>query len=144
MTTFQEAPWAACHLCGKLVRTRPDSDAWQPSYHLDADGLTCHECLQIDPAAYLVKLEGHPQKCNTIRQIDPSDYGYVLVMTSLESGFHPGQDADPQEIVPALEERGISRYLFNLDSTGQSLVTFSLYIHESEAARLAARPFEAS
>lgn len=128
--------WAACDTCGKLVRTQPDSYNWQPSYHLDDDGLTCLDCLQGSAAEYLEGLEGNPRRCNTISAIDPAEHGYVLVQGDFENGFHDGQDADPKRIARALETQGIHRFLFNLDSTGQFDTRFSVYVHESEIGKL--------
>jgi len=128
--------WTACHHCGKLVRTQPDSHGWQPSYHLDDDGLACLKCLEAYPGSYLEGLEGKPRRCNTIRSIDPADHSYVLVEDGFEHGFHPGQNADPQRIAQALEEQGVRRYLFNLDGTGQFDIHFSVYVHASETTQL--------
>lgn len=134
--------WTVCDACGKLVRLKPDSYGWKPSYRSDDDGLTCLECLQASAADYLLKLEGNHNRANTISGIDPADHDYVLVQDDFEHGFHDGQDADPKRIARALEEQGIRRYLFNLDSTGQFDLRFSVYVHESEIGQLNREQFD--
>jgi hypothetical protein len=126
-----EDEWAACQECGRISRISPDSYRWQRSGVEDEGGTVCGECLAGDPADYLAGLEGNPDRCNTIAAIDPADHGYVLVRDGFEHGFHPGQDASPRLIAEALE-RYLTRFLFNLDGTGQFDLSFSVYVHESE------------
>lgn len=39
-----EDEWTTCEDCGRLVRTSPDSYAWQPSYVMDEGELLCLAC----------------------------------------------------------------------------------------------------
>lgn len=127
--------WTACDFCGKVIRTKPDFYSWQPSYFQDDDAnIHCRECL--DPELYLLALEGDPARCNSFRSIRPEEYGYIAVLTGLEHGFHEGQDADPNAIAEALDQQGITRYLFNLDSTSQFDLSFSVHVHESEIEKI--------
>lgn len=134
--------WDTCNECSKLFRTSPDSYGWQRSF-AEVDGsILCVECLADDPAEYLRSLEGETKRCNSIKAINPAKHGYVLVEDSFENGFHPGQDADPKVIGKALGAQGIERFLFNLDSTGQFDVRFSVYVHEEEADKLDREKFD--
>lgn len=36
--------WTACHECGKVVRTQPDSHWWKPSAHVGEGSIVCFEC----------------------------------------------------------------------------------------------------
>lgn len=126
--------WCSCSNCGKLVRTSPDCYSWTPSYTVGDGELTCHECLKQDPVAHLESLEGNPNTANTINDIDPADYGYVkLNDESYETGYHPGQNDSPEVIAKELRAKGISRFLFQIDSVGQFDGRWSVYAHESEA-----------
>ena len=123
--------WVVCGYCNKAVRIQPDSYSWKRSFTIDEDGITCLEC--VDPVEHLESLEGNPLSCNTFSRINPFDYGYVLVKSGFENGFHPGQTDNPKEIAKKFETLGITRYLFNLDQVGQFDIQFSIWIHESES-----------
>ena len=121
--------WDTCDNCGKLVRTQPDSYGWQKSYVGDCE-IICLNC--IDPEEHLESLEDEDNKANTLSHIDPAEYGYVLLDEKFEHGLHSGQNADPKVIASGLREKGIRRFLFNLDGVGQFDIDFSVYVHESE------------
>ena len=127
--------WTECCECYKTFRTSGDCYAWQMSGTLDGDhGPVCDEC--IDPEWHLEDLERDCKRCNTISSIDPEDHGYTLIEGRFDHGFHPGQDASPELIGQSLERSGITRYLFDLDSTGQFDLRFSVYIHDTEIDKL--------
>ena len=129
--------WTSCCYCGKAVRTQPDSYSWTPSFILGDCEILCSDCL--DPDDHLAGLEGNYNKALTINSIDPANHGYVLLEAGFESGFHPGQNANPRTIGKNLIALGITRFLFKIDDTGQFDTTFSVWIHqdELEAAQLA-------
>lgn len=120
--------WCVCDSCQKLVRTSPNSYGWLPSFVQHPDGIECHECTLKDPESYLESLEGQHDRANVLN-IDPSEYGYVKQDEVYESGFHPGQTDDPKKIAKDLRSKGVDRFLFQIDKTGQFDTTFSVYIH---------------
>jgi hypothetical protein len=125
-----EDEWVPCDYCDKIFRTSADSYGRKKAGVIDEEGCCCEKC--IVPEDHLEKLEGNDHSCNTL-DIDPADHGYIqLNEDSFENGFHPGQDADPKVIGETLREAGITRYLFNLNSTGQFDLDFSVWVHESE------------
>jgi hypothetical protein len=124
--------WTSCHQCGKLVRTQADSYSWTPSYQLGDGELTCIECLEEDPEGYLQSLEDNPDTCNTMTSIKPEKHGYILIDDNKETGWHPGQNDDPHKIAKELRDKGISRFIFNMDSVGQFDCRWSVYVHEDE------------
>jgi hypothetical protein len=133
--------WTDCYQCGKAVRTSPDSYCWQASYCNFEGELTCHECIEQDPAAYLEDLEGDDRKAETMG-IDLEANGYQLAREHFENGLHGGQSASPKKIAKALRKQGITRFIFRLDSVGQFDAQFSVYVHKNQfklfnAARLA-------
>ena len=123
--------WSDCHECGALVRTDPDSYGWRPHYHIDEGSLVCFDCL--DAEEYLEGLEENKHAIN--QMFEPGEHGYVLVADRFERGMHYGQDAHPGLIAELMNEAGIKRWLFNLDSKGQFDIDFSLWIHKDEADR---------
>ncbi len=131
--------WADCYECGGLVRVRPDSYCWQPSYIEDDGALVCKEC--VDPEKVLRDLEGRSSRCLTLDNIHPEDHGYVRgCEEDYEHGFYGGQNDSPEAIGQDLKSQGIKRFLFRLESQGQFDVDFSVWVHESEAHLLTKEP----
>lgn len=122
-----EDEWSTCDQCGKAVRTSPDSYSWQPSYFMGDCEIICHECIAEDPEMYLEEFEGKGETAWTL-DIDPADHGYTLLEGGFENGMHPGQNDSPEEIADRLRARGITRFLFRLDSVGQFDARFSVYV----------------
>ena len=129
--------WSSCCTCGKAVRTQPDSYSWTPSHIINDCEIICSNCLSPDD--HLAGLEGNYNKALTINSIDPANHDYVLLEAGFESGFHPGQNANPRTIGKNLIALGITRFLFKIDDTGQFDTTFSVWVHqdELEAAQIA-------
>jgi hypothetical protein len=125
-----EDAWTSCADCGKLVRTQPDSYSWQRAYSECDDGVYCLDC--IDPVEHLEALEGNAQSCNTVDTINPADHGYECLQADLQHGLYGGQNADPNVVGKNLEKLGVRRFLFNLDSSGQFDIRFSVWVHKSE------------
>jgi hypothetical protein len=126
--------WYTCSDCGKCFRCSADSYCWQMSGVLTEYGdCVCCDCL--DPVEHLESLEGQDSKCNTIDSIDPADHNYTRIPLDFENGWYGGQSADPKTIGDTLAGWGIERYLFNLDSTGQFDISFSVWIHNSELSK---------
>jgi len=123
--------WVACDECRKLVRTSADSYSWQRSYYEDEGYTTCHECVQKDPTAYLESLEGQDNTCMTI-EVDLEEHGYKRMDEDYQNGLYGGQAADPKLIAAALNEQGVSRFIFTLDGVGQFDISFSVWVHEDE------------
>jgi hypothetical protein len=124
--------WATCCECQRLVRTQADSYGWTPSFTRDEEySYTCVECLEDNPEEHLQTLEGQADKANTLNGIHPEEHNYIC-LGEFERGFHRGQDDDPRLVGRALEEMGLERWLFNIDSVGQFDARFSLWLHEDE------------
>jgi len=127
--------WISCSDCGKLVRHKADSYHWTPSYFYSEQGCgyTCIDCLQEDPENYLEELEDNENIANTMDEIDHSNYGYIRINEDLyASGWYPGQHDDPADIAKELRGKGISRFLFNIDSVEQFDSHWSVFVHKDE------------
>ena len=126
--------WASCDSCGKIFRTSPNSYGWQMSGVIDDGFCACKDC--IDPEDHLRGLENKDRKCNTIKSVNPEEHGYVCIQDEFENGLYGGQCADPAAIAKILRGIGITRFLFNLDDTGQFDISFSVWLHNSEINKL--------
>lgn len=133
-----EDEWSTCSQCGAAVRTSPDSYGWKRSFVVGGGEITCVRCVEADPEPYLEKFEGKPDRAWTL-DIDPAEHGYALVEDGFESGWHPGQDDNPQEIAERLRAQGITRFLFRVDGVGQFDIGFSVYqkVEEEEGEKAA-------
>ena len=126
--------WAECCECNRLVRTQADCYSWTRSFVMDDEcNYTCSECLEENPEEHLQSLEGRADAANTMNGIHPEEHDYVC-LGEFERGFHRGQDDDPRLVAKALEELGLERWLFNIDSVGQFDARFSVWLHEDELA----------
>lgn len=129
-----EDEWHTCSQCGRAIRTSPDSYGWKRSYVDTGDELVCARCVEEGPEPYLEEFEGKPDRAWTL-DIDPAEHGYALVEDGFESGWHHGQDDNPEEIAERLRAQGIARFLFRVDGVGQFDVGFSVYrkVEEDES-----------
>jgi predicted transcriptional regulator len=126
--------WATCCACAKAVRTQADSYCWTRSYVEWSGELTCHECMEDDDnrRAYIEEeLEGDSDHADTL-DWDLAGLGYVRMDEDFQSGLYGGQSASPRKIADALRERGVERFVFQIDSVGQFDARFSCWLHEDE------------
>ncbi len=124
--------WSTCGDCGNAVRTSPDGYSWTPSYVLlNECELVCSECLSDDPEALAEHLEGSTDRADTFG-VDWSLHGWRLLPEEYVSGFHPGQDDDPKVIAAALRERGVDRFLFQIDANGQFETCFRVWVRDND------------
>lgn len=123
--------WTTCDGCGKALRTSPDSYSWQPGYLREADSCEtyCHECADIE--SVLESYEDQPTRALN-DHIDPGEYGYRKLEGDFESGWHPGQNDNPQEIYDRLVALGHKRLLFVIDGVGQFDIGFSIWEKEND------------
>jgi len=136
--------WVACEQCGKLVRCQADSYSWTRQYWDSDDGPVCVECVQENPEDYLQSFEGNTGSAITIDGIDPTEHGYKLLESGFENGLYGGQADDPKKIGKALEEQGVERFIFRIDSVGQFDMDFSVYVHEDDMEKLNKEVFDES
>ena len=125
--------WAACQECERLVRTEADSYGWRRSYGEIDDGVTCAECICEDPVDYLESIEGNPRMAVTF-PIDLAEHGYVKIGDDdgYKNGLYGGQSDDPTVISASLNERGITRILFEIDAVGQFDLDFKVWVHRND------------
>jgi hypothetical protein len=130
-----EDEWTDCAYCGGLVRTKPDSYGWMQSFYMGEHEIICHECIKDDidrQKDYIEDHIGNSRKCLTIN-IDLEQHGFVHIDQKFEHGWHGGQDASPTKIATYLRSKGVTRFIFVLDSVGQFDMGFSVWIDEEES-----------
>lgn len=122
-----EDEWSTCSDCGKAVRTQPDSYSWTSSFRiLNECELICLECLSKDVPSYLESIEDNSrQACPP--EFHPEEHGYTKHNGTFETGFHPGQDADPAKILKALHAEGKRHVVFRIKSKGQFDLDWEAY-----------------
>lgn len=125
--------WVQCDDCGNAFRISGDCYGWMQYGVTSAEGdVTCGDCIKSDPESYLQELEGECGKADTIG-VDFGEAGYVrLNPESLESGVHGGQCDNPEVIGAGLRRLGISRFIFQLDGSGQFDILFGVWVHQEE------------
>lgn len=121
-----EDEWTTCADCGAALRTSPDSYGWQPQYIETDDGYVCFDCADFEE--YLESIEDNPRKC-CFRDVNPEEYGYTRISEpgEFESGWHPGQNDDPAEILERLHATGHQRIVFRVSGTGQFDISFETW-----------------
>lgn len=117
--------WSDCSECGKLFRTDPDCHSWLPSFVVTKNcDHVCHECVRKDPEFYLSEMEGNSDNLCTIRGINPGNYGYIKIADE--------RNDSSDKIEKELSQKKVHRFLYNIDSVGQSDAHWGVYVHESE------------
>jgi len=115
---------------GKAYRTTPDSYSWQPSliYTEHGDTLTIEDDLDTW-IEYAVNDPHHAIPSNAYTGKDLLAAGWTQHNGSFEHRWHPGQDADPEQITETIREShgDTVDIVFALDSTGQFDISFSAY-----------------
>lgn len=120
--------WYVDHNTGKAWRTAPDSYGWQPSIVFgDGDYITPDD----DPETWIEWATDEPtSRCiPRVVGIKLADHGFQSWGDRFENGWHPGQNADPAEIVKEMrEELGADIDIaFSLDTVGQFDIGFSAW-----------------
>lgn len=128
--------WTECVGCNKAVRTVADSYGWRRSYLETDDGALCQACAREEPDTVLDQIMNNPRAALTFDLGDLGELGFVKLMGDLESGLHPGQDADPALIARQLRAAGVDRYFFQIDSVGQFDLDFSVWVDRDQLDRI--------
>jgi len=131
--------WTTCAECYRAVRIEPDSYGWKPEYAWLGDyDIVCSACLLEDVAGSIDAGDyvNNPDKAITWTDgatleregwtqwapDDPQQY---------ESGWHPGQDDNPREILASiLAADDDADVVFLIDETGQFDIKFSAYTRD--------------
>lgn len=132
-----ECEYGVCDVCGKALRTSPNSYHWQPYYWINTDigYRECGDCVKEDPSDYLEMLTNNPNHCNVIlNDGELEKLGYTKInLDSYESGWY-GRADKPALILHDFQVHFPEReFIFHLDGNSQFCVRFSLYYKDEEA-----------
>lgn len=122
--------WMVDYDTGKAWRTTADSYSWEPSVIYDENG----EYLtpDNDPSDWIAWCEDDPTSRCLMRWFPESALlaaGYVEHECGYESGWHPGQNANPVEIHAALiAEDPDAAVIFKLSETSQFYIGFCVFV----------------
>ena len=115
-------------------RKLSDSHHWKPYYLVNDwtnEEIMGGDEIKADPTDYVEEYLLNNPHTMDIFDIDLTKLGFTLVDDSFESGFHPGQNADPSKIL-ASAPKGYD-YVFQIGGIGQFDVAFRLYARAEEA-----------
>jgi len=121
--------WEPCHECYKAVRTVENSYSWLPSY-INVEGtFLCMNCATFDD----VEDEAVNNHNYAVpRQFDLSAEGFTRYNDLYyESGWHPGQNDNPEVLKAQAQDEGWEDVVFQLDSTGQFDMRFSMWVRSN-------------
>ena len=128
-----EDEWGVCVECGKAFRTQPNSYSWKSYYWQSECECVCGDCVKRDPTDYLEWLNGHSNRALTF-DIDLSEHGYEKYNhDNYETGFHPGQNSNPKAVAKELRDKGITDYIFVIDSVGQFNCDWDCWLKKAES-----------
>ena len=124
--------YTSCSGCGKLLRTTPRYYGDLPEYIINDGEILCGSCYNDDEIIDLA-LNNSNTAVNA-RQLKHTleSHGFKLFRGNLESGFHPGQTDNPQDISKEIERSyPTADWLFCIDGAGQFDISFSAWYRES-------------
>lgn len=121
--------WESCQGCYKIVRTQADSYSWTPSFYMTDDGFFCHECAEFDDIEEDV-INNHRQLVATFFDLEAE--GFEKFNGTYESGWHPGQDANPEELSKLAHSEGWDEVVFQHDYSGQFDMGFKMLVRNVE------------
>lgn len=120
--------WVRCEHCYRIFRGQPDSYSWTMygAYVEDAAGYVCAECFDIDT------IEEHyanqPDNALTF-PFDLEEHGYQRYNAErFESGWHPGQNDKPRDILARAHREGWDTGIFTIPTVGQFDIAFDLWV----------------
>ena len=123
-----------CHGCNKFCHLQPScyGDLELPVIF---DGeLLCPDCVRDEPESYIEILDHNPDQANHL--LDDStleDLGFRQLDNGYESGFHPGQDDDPNKIYNKIKDK-FDHIIFSIDGAGQFDMTFSVWVKDDNVS----------
>lgn len=127
--------WTIDYDNDKAYRTEPDSYSWKPSLLVTDSGDYLTPDNDLDE--WLEYMVNEPTRCIPGHIYNGADLelaGFVKYNGQFESGWHPGQDADPVAITAEIRKwHGPDvDVVFLLDETSQFYVEFSAYHRAQE------------
>jgi hypothetical protein len=132
--------WTECGECYRLVRTQANSYSWSPSYlWANECEIVCHECAKADVGHYVADYVNDADKAITwIGATELEAIGFTVWENPdgtdyYESGWHPGQDDKPSDILASIHRYNSELdVVFLIDSVGQFDIRFKAYVRPDD------------
>lgn len=133
--------WTTCTDCHKAMRTQSDSYSWTMYGAFWSDGYVCADCLKEHLADFIEDEDyiNNASKCLMPEfKSDLEALGFSQWESNdphtYESGWHPGQDDSPKEVLEAIKANNDElEVVFLLNSVGQFDMRWSAYIKTPES-----------
>ena len=119
--------YSSCSSCGKLIHYGTDYHGTATHFTFDCE-ILCHDCTDdSDIIEYCINSSDRAIKPSQLHK-DITEYDFVLVDDSFETGLHIGMNDSPVDILKkAIEQDCYSDYIFVIDSVSQFSCGYSLY-----------------
>ena len=120
--------WAIVHETGRAYRTSPDSYGWQPSIVFGEDGYEfCRDDVEDYIDQYIEHLVDSPRHADSFG-VNWTKHGFTNLNGTFESGWHPGQNDDPEKILAEYQAKFPDKeFLFQIPSVGQFDIEFTIW-----------------
>lgn len=118
-----EDEWCRCDGCQKALRCSPDSYSWQKSYIESDCNRYCFDCMDADDIAEYID---NPHRA-VPGGVDLLKLGFVEIECGFESGWHPGQNDNPEKITADLKGAGYSDIIFQISESSQFYIGFCVW-----------------
>lgn len=130
--------WMRCENCQRLIRTESDSYGWTPQYvdnSAHGEYPTCHDCaVEGLPGTLADYVNDESRAVTWLSESQLSEHGWTDAFPDdydAASGFHPGQDDKPADMVARLRDSGDERdYLFVITDKGQFDVHWRMMVRD--------------
>lgn len=123
-----------CDECNRPITLVPRHYGDTPQYGVIDDGIYCGECIINDDVlqeGYIESVVNNPNKISVIRGLDLAKHGFKLLKSDLESGFHPGQNDDPNTEYEIASKK-YKDVIFVLEDKGQFDIRWSIWVREEK------------
>lgn len=127
--------WLRCSDCSRIFRCSGDSYSWQMNGTLvnECEPM-CADCLKKDAADYVDEYINDSDRVITwLDSHELQEIGFQQFGETNESGWHPGQNANPEKILDEiLEAHENAEVVFLMDEQSQFYVGFSAWFRIAE------------
>lgn len=129
--------WVIDYEHNKAYRCSADSYSWECQFIVGDGGFIFPD----DGAAEFIEYLSHDRPNarwgalpSWITEADLEEEGYELFQGGLETGYHPGQTDDPQELAKRAFDAGAERVVFRKTENSQFYTRFECWVLKSEEA----------
>lgn len=128
--------WVIDYGHSKAYRISPNSYDWVCQVTFTDDGELLTPDSPIEDWTHHFAITDHTQPikalpshiiANQLKELEFKKLRKSKELSTFESGFHPGQDDQPENIAKVLFDQGYSEIVFKIESSGQFDIEFSAW-----------------